>query len=503
MSSGRVALAAICLGAFMVPLDITIVVVALGDIGRELNADIASLQWIVDAYLVTFGCFVMAAGSLSDLVGRRRVLLTGAAMFGAASLLCGLATSATFLIAARCAQGIAGATLFSALLAALGARFRGPERVTAFTTFAAVMGVGASFGPFLGGIVVHTLGWRWAFLLNVPVCLLVIALALAGIDESRDPDAKRPDLAGMATLTLALALLIGGLITAGKRGFADGLVVAMLVGSLVAVTSFVFAELRQERPMVDLGLLRDRTFLGANLISMLFPGSFWAMLIYLPLFLQHVGHLSPLYAGFAVLPLTVPLLVVPPLAARMARILTPRRCLLLGPVLIALGLFSMAFFFEGARWQALLFPSIVAGVGGGLTNAYAATAAMTAVPPDRSGMASGINSTMRQVGFAAGVAVLGLVLTYTSARAITDSLHGAATYPAFALNIARSAIGGQPPPSTGSIGVTRATELGELGFTSGMTMIALVAAATALVGAALGWYLVRNTQETTNKWSIR
>ena len=486
----------------MVPLDITIVVVALGDIGRELGADIAALQWIVDAYLVTFGCFVMAAGSLSDLVGRKRVLLTGAAMFGAASLICGLATSTTFLIAARSAQGIAGATLFSALLAALGARFRGTERVAAFTTFAAVMGVGASFGPFLGGIVVHTLGWRWAFLMNVPVCLLVVGLALAGIGESRDPDAKRPDLAGMTTLTLALALLIGGLITAGKRGFADGVVIAMLVGSLLGGIGFAFVELRQERPMVDLGLLRNPTFLGANLISMLFPGSFWAMLIYLPLFLQHVGHLSPLYAGFAVLPLTVPLLVVPPLAARMTRFLTPRRCLLLGQILIALGLFAMAFSLEGARWQALVFPSVIAGVGGGLTNAYAATVAMTAAPPDRAGMASGVNSTMRQVGFAAGVAVLGLVLTQTSARAIAECLHEAATKTAFSLQIARSAIGGQPPPSIGSIGVERATTLGELGFTSGMTMIAIVAAATALVGAVLGWLLVRDAQGPMTKRAI-
>lgn len=299
----------------------------------------------------------------------------------------------------------------------------------------------------------------------------------------------------MITLTLASALLIGGLITAGKRGFADGLVVTMLVSSLLAAVGFVLAELRQERPMVDLGLLHNPTFLGANLISMLFPGSFWAMLIYLPLFLQHVGHLSPLYAGFSVLPLTVPL-VVPPLAARMTTLLTPQRSLVIGPVLIAAGLFAMAFFFESAQWQALVLPSIVAGVGGGLTNAYAATVAMTAVPADRSGMASGINSTMRQVGFAAGVAVLGLVLAYTSERAIAESLSGAAANAALPMEIARSAIGGQTPPITEAVGLERATEFGELGFTRGMKWIAVVAAATALVGAALGCFLVRDPQPT-------
>ncbi len=302
-------LVAVCLGTFMLLLDITIVNVALPDIQRALHSSFADLQWVVDAYALTLAAFLLTAGSLADMFGRRLLYLIGLAIFTTASVLCGFAVSTLMLQLSRGLQGVGGAIMFAVSLALLADAFRGRDRGTAFGVWGAVTGLAVAIGPLLGGLLTSGLSWRWIFFVNAPIGVVAVVISVLKVSESRSPHATRPDWAGFVVFTAALALLVYGLIESNQRSFTDGLVLGCLVAAAVLLVAFVFVERHIAHPMFDLSLFRLPTFTGGSVAAFGLSASIFAMLLYIVLYLQDILGFSPLGTGVRVMFLSGAILV--------------------------------------------------------------------------------------------------------------------------------------------------------------------------------------------------
>src|SRR5271165_3091314 len=246
----------VCTAIFMLLLDITVVNVALPDIQRSLNASFSSLQWVVDAYALTLAVFLLTAGVVGDIYGRREVFAVGLGLFSAASLLCGLSTTSLMLNLARALQGVGGAIMFATSLALIANAFRGRDRGTAFGVFGAVTGGAVAIGPLVGGAITSSLGWRWIFFLNVPIGIVAVFLTLAKVDKSRDPRTRSIDWVGFVSFSVSLFCLVFALVRGNDLGWGSPTIVGLLVTSAVFMAAFVVAELVQRDPMLDLGLFR-------------------------------------------------------------------------------------------------------------------------------------------------------------------------------------------------------------------------------------------------------
>jgi EmrB/QacA subfamily drug resistance transporter len=420
-------LVAVGTGIFMLLLDVTIVNVALPDIQRALDASLADLQWVIDAYALTLAALQLTAGSLADLYGRRRLFSIGIVLFTLGSLLCGLAPSATFLSLARAFQGIGGAIMFATGLALLANAFHGRERGTAFAVFGAITGVAVAVGPVLGGAITSGLSWRWIFLVNVPVGIAALAITLARVDESRQPEAARPDFVGLVTFSAGLAALVYGLIRANEDGWGASNVVGSLVASAVLLVAFVVAERLQPRAMFDLTLFRKPTFVGGLIAAFSISASLFSLFPYLVLYLQAGLGLSAIEVGVRFLVLSGPIFFTAAIAGRLTEKVPTS--LLIGPgfALIGVALLLMRGLAPGQDWTHLIPGFLLAGVGAGLVNVPLASTAVGVVEPARAGMASGINSTLRQVGIATGVAALGAIFS----AHIPDAARGPAVLQGF------------------------------------------------------------------------
>ncbi len=297
-------LLAVCVATFMLLLDVTIVNVALPAIERSLKASFSDLQWVIDAYALTLAALLLTGGSLSDLLGRRRVFVIGIAIFTFASLLCGLAGSPTVLNLSRGLQGIGGAFMFSTALALLAAAFPPRERGTAIGIWGATTGASVAVGPLVGGLLTDGIGWEAIFFVNVPIGIATIALALAKVEESRDPHAGSLDWPGLLTFSGALFLLIFGLIRGNDEGWGSALIVALLAGAAVLLVVFVVVERRRRQPMLELSLFRKPAFNGASIAAFALSASMFAMFLYLTLYVQNILGYSPLESGLRFLPVT-------------------------------------------------------------------------------------------------------------------------------------------------------------------------------------------------------
>jgi len=406
-------LVAVCLGTFMLLLDITIVNVALPDIQRALHSSFADLQWVVDAYALTLASFLLTAGSLADMYGRRVMYLIGLVVFTGASALCGFATRMLMLQLSRGLQGVGGAIMFAVSLALLANAFRGKDRGVAFGVWGAVTGLAVAIGPLIGGVLTSGLSWRWIFFVNVPIGIAAVALTTMRVAESRAPRAAGPDWAGFVIFTAALASLIYGLIESNQRSFTDGLVLGCFAAAAVLLSVFVIVERRSAHPMFDLKLLRLPTFSGGSVAAFGLSASIFSMLLYLVLYLQDILGYSPLGTGVRVMYLSGAILVSATVAGRLSSRVPVR--LLIGPglIIVGVGLLLMRGLNGGSTWTHLIPGMIVAGVGVGLVNPPLASTAVGVVPPQQAGMASGINSTFRQVGTATGIALLGTLFSTT------------------------------------------------------------------------------------------
>jgi EmrB/QacA subfamily drug resistance transporter len=400
-------LVAVCTGVFMLLLDITIVNVALPDIQHAFGASLSDLQWTIDAYALTLAAFLLTAGSLADLFGRRLLFAIGLSVFTLGSLACGLAGGSGVLIASRAFQGVGGAIMFSTSLALIAQAFHGRDRGVAFAVLGATTGVAVAVGPVLGGVLTSGISWRWIFFVNLPVGIVALLVTLAKVDESRNAFAKRPDVPGFLTFSSGLAALTFGLIRSAPDGWGSTTVVASLIGAGALLATFLVAEVVQGNAMFDLSLLRKPTFGGGLLAALAINGSLFSLLTYLILYMQQTLGLSASQTGVRFLPLTGAIFFASGIAGRLSERLPTRMLMAPGFALVGTGLLLMRGLSVGADWTHLLPGMIVAGVGAGFVNVPLAATAIGIVEPARAGMASGINTTFRQVGTATGVAVLG------------------------------------------------------------------------------------------------
>src|SRR4029077_4600893 len=347
-------LVAVCLGTFMLLLDITIVNVALPDIQRALHSSFADLQWVVDAYALTLAAFLLTAGSLADTYGRRVLYLIGLAVFTGASALCGFATSTLMLQLSRGLQGAGGAIMFAVSLALLADAFRGKDRGVAFGAWGAVTGLAVAIGPLLGGVLTSGLSWRWIFFVHVPIGIAAAVISVTKGAESRAPQASGPDWAGFVLFTAALSSLVYALIESNQRSFTNGLVLGFFAAAAVLLAAFVLAERRGAHPMFDLTLFRLPTFSGASVAAFGLSASIFSVLLYLVLYLQDILGYSPLGTGVRVMFLSGAILVTATVAGRLSSRVPAR--LLIGPGLLTVsaGLLLVRGLNAGSAWTHLI-----------------------------------------------------------------------------------------------------------------------------------------------------
>src|SRR5271166_1963736 len=442
-------LIAVSIAIFMLLLDITVVNVALPDIQRSLHSSFQDLQWVVNAYSLTLAAFLLTAGSVSDLIGRRRVFVIGLIVFTLSSAACGLSSTPLMLNLARAVQGTGGAMMFATSLALIAQAFHGRERGTAFGVFGAVVGAAVAVGPVVGGLITSGIGWEWIFFVNVPIGVVAVYLTLTQVGESSDPEAKGVDWLGLVTFSGSLFLLVFALIEGNEKGWGSTRIVSCLVGSAVLIVLFVIFELRQTRPMLDLSLFRRPAFAGASIVAFAVSASMFSMFLYLTLYIQDVLHYSPLQAGLRFLPITLLSFIVAPIAGRLSVRMPVRLLLGSGMLLCGVSLLLMTSLTATSEWTFLIVPFVLGGAGIGLVNPPLASTAIGVVPHERSGMASGINATFRQVGIATGIAGLGAIFQHQIASSTTALLGSGGT----AREVAAAAHGqlGQAL-SSGSIG---------------------------------------------------
>ncbi|GAA1266610.1 MFS transporter [Kitasatospora nipponensis] len=402
-------LAAICLGAFMLLVDVSIVNVALPKMSDDLHSSFTSMQWVVDVYALMLAALLMVFGSLGDRVGHRRLYLGGLGLFALASLVCALAPDAATLIASRAAQGIGGAAMLTSTTALLGGAYQGRDRGTAFGVWGAVNGAAAAIGPVLGGLLTDQFGWRSIFMVNVPVAALTVAMTLGYLRGGAGATRNRVDLPGAFCFTVFAAALTYGLIESGDRGWGSALVLGSIALSVLALAVFVLVELRTAQPLLDLSLLRNRSFLGLTVGGLLLNAAAFAELTYTSIWLQQVLHLSPLMAGFAVCPLALAAFVVALGTGKVFHRAAPQLPIGIGLLLIGLGTLLLGVVSASSGWAALLPGLVITGAGVGMATPTLMSTALAAVPRERTGMASGAVNTGRQLGYALGIAVLGTI----------------------------------------------------------------------------------------------
>jgi EmrB/QacA subfamily drug resistance transporter len=481
-------LIAVCVATFMLLLDITIVNVALPSIQSDLDASLSSLQWVVDAYALTLAAFLLVFGSLGDRLGRRRIFAIGFGVFTFASLLCGLASDPTVLNLFRGLQGVGGAAMFATSLALIAQEFEGRERAKAIGLWGATVGGAVAIGPLVGGLITDGLGWEWIFFVNVPIGIAAIVLTETKLANVAATDPQPIDWLGVVSFSLALFGLIFGLIRGNAEGWASAEILISLIGAAVLMGVFVAVQARRKNAMLDLSLFRVSSFGGVSIVAWALSASMFALFLYITLYIQDVLGFTPLEAGVRFLPITVLSFLVAPVAANLSNRIPVRVLMGLGLVLVGVGLLLMHGIEVGDSWTGLLPGFLVAGIGIGMTNPMIAETALGVVPPARAGMASGINSTFRQVGIATGVAALGAVFQSqieSNLTAVPQQSRGG-----FADAVSSGAIDqavAQAPPQAQDQALSAASHA----FVTAFNEILLIGAAVAVIGGILGFLLVR------------
>jgi EmrB/QacA subfamily drug resistance transporter len=399
---------------FVVVLDASIVNVALPTIGKALDFSDENLPWIVNAYVLTFGGFLLLGGRTADLLGRRRVFMAGLMLVAVASLAAGFAATEAQLIAARAAQGLGAAIISPAALSIVTTIFRdGAERNKALGVWGAVAGAGGAAGVLLGGILTDGLGWEWVLWVNVPVSLIAFFLAPRLIAESRASDEARAfDVAGAVTITAALSLLVYAVIDASEAGWGSTKTLGLIALAVVLFAAFVAIELRSRKPLVPFSIFRIRTLTGANVVGILVGASLFSMFFFISLYMQQVLGYSAIHAGLSYLPLAVTISLAAGVASQLVTTLGYKTVLAAGLLFIVAGLLWFSRVSVGGGFTTdILGPSLLAAIGLGFSFVTTTIAAVSGVEEEESGLASGLINTSQQVGGALGLAVLSSLAT--------------------------------------------------------------------------------------------
>ncbi|MEU3480339.1 MFS transporter [Streptomyces sp. NPDC033754] len=410
-SKRAVLLAVTCLGQFMVLLDNTIVGAALPDMQHRLHTGLTGLQWIVDAYVLLVAMLLLSGGIFADRFGRKRVYLTGVAVFTVASVLCSLAPSLGWLVAGRVLQGIGAAALSPASLALLAAAHPVPqERVKAIGLWAGFSGIGLAAGPVAGGVLTDAFGWPAIFLINLPIGVVLLLLGLRHLGESRNPSAPAIDVPGTVLSVLAVGALTYGLIEGGARGWTSPVILGSFTAAAILLAAFVAVEARRSAPMLPLRLFRQRLFTVSNTAMTVVGFALMGSSFFFSQFFVYVQGSSVLRAGLQTLPLSLAMVMVSPYAGRLAARYGFRVVVTTGLALAGLGLLTLGTVHADTGYGNVWWRLGLAGVGFALTLSPLTGAAIQAVSPQEGGLASGISSTTRQIGAVLGVAVLGAVV---------------------------------------------------------------------------------------------
>jgi len=491
-------LIAVCTAIFMLLLDITVVNVALPDIQRSLHSSFSDLQWVVDAYSLTLAAFLLTAGVVGDIYGRREVFASGLALFSVASLVCGLSTDSLMLNLARAVQGVGGAIMFATSLALIAQAFQGRDRGTAFGIYGGVIGGAVAVGPLVGGAITSAIGWRWIFFVNVPIGVVAIFITLTRIAKSKDTTQRHVDWVGFISFSASLFLLVFALVRGNDEGWSSATTVSFIVAAVVLMVVFFVNEKRASDPMLDLVLFRRPAFVGVSIVAVGISASIFAMFLYLTLYVQDNLGYAPFPAGVRFLPLTVLAFVVAPFAGRLTVRIQARYLLGTGLLLITAGLLLMARTHPTSTWTVLLPGFVVAGAGIGMVNPVLASASISVVEPQRSGMASGANNTFRQVGIATGIAILGAVfqsqiVSHTSA-VLKQSALGQAVLHRGGAQLTAAMSAGEVRQLAGHVPATARAALlhaYHVGFSTTLNHLTTIAAIIAFVASISAFVLIR------------
>ena len=476
------ALGAMCFALFMIMLDNTVVNVALPSIQRSLHATTSALEWTVNAYTLSFAVLLVTGGRLGDLFGRRLVFLAGVVIFALSSGAIGFSPSDTWLVGWRAVQGIGAALMMPATLSIITNAFPPEERGKAIGTWAGVSALALAIGPVVGGFLVESVSWQSIFFLNLPVAAGAVLITLFAVRESRDETvAPTIDVPGVLTLTVGLAALVLALVEGNTWHWGSTRELALLAVAVVALVSFVIVEQHQRAPMVDFRFFRSRTFLGANIVAFIVSFAMLSMFFFLALYLQNISHYTPLQAGVRFLPSTMMIIVIAPLAGRLADRVGPRPLITFGLLAVSGALFWQSHITVSSGYLTILPGFVLMGIGMGFVMSPMSMAAMNAVEQTKAGVASGILSMNRMVGGTFGVAVLGALVSTLGASRLGELLPSLS--PA-----ARSRL----TESLGSGGALHGTEgpivqASHSAFVYALQYGLRLSAAVALLGALLAW----------------
>ena len=500
--TGRWVLAATILGSSIAFIDSTVVNVALPTIQDELAATQADVQWVVQAYALFLAALILVGGSLGDRFGRRRVFAIGVAIFAVASAGCGLAPTVEVLIAARALQGIGGALLVPGSLAIISASFPDREqRGKAIGTWSAFTAITSAIGPVVGGWLVDNASWRWVFFINLPLSIVVLAIALTRVPESRDPEAaaglRGVDFLGAGLATVGLGALTFGLTEGPARGWGSALVVASLAAGLAALVGFVVAESRGSSPMMPLGLFRSRTFTGANLLTLLLYGALGGAFYFVPFNLIQVQGYTSTAAGAALLPMVLLLFGLSRWAGGLTGRFGAKPPLVVGPTIAALGFVLLARPGVGGSYWTTVFPAVVVlGLGMSVTVAPLTTAVMGALEDRFAGTASGINNAVSRVAGLLAIALFNVVLAAAFGSALSANLTDLDAPPTVLEAVVAqeddlAAV--EPPPEVDEATAAAIDTAVDEAFLGGYRLIMLIAAGMALASALIAVLVVEGT----------
>src|SRR3954465_10368461 len=418
-------LGAMCFALFMIMLDNTVVNVALPSIQRSLHTTLSNLEWTVNAYTLTFGVLLVTGGRAGDIFGRRRMFLFGVMLFAASSAAIGLAPTDSLLIAGRAVQGMGAAFMLPGPLSIISNTFPPQERGKAIGTWAGVSALALAIGPVLGGALTEYVSWRSIFFLNLPVAAGAVAVTLYAAHESRDESTRhRVDWPGIATLSIGLTALVLSLVEGNSWGWGSAEIVALLATAVVGIGAFLALEPRVSEPMVDFSFFRSRTFLGANIVAFIVSFAMLSMFFFMALYMQNILGYTPIQAGLRFLPSTLMIVVVAPLAGRLADRVGPRPPMVTGLLLVTVALFLQTRIDVGTGYALLLPSFVLMGLGMALVMSPMSMAAMNSIREDKAGVASGILSMSRMVGGTFGVAAIGALFQHLASNKLTELLAG-------------------------------------------------------------------------------